>query len=251
MYDCVLLFDITGCFPNACGPDGGGQRHVRPRKRRGAREFEAVKQIHTFCSIAILNYSKKKRNYSLFYCNDRFLAFSTINCYKRTIFKPFILETMGAIGKLRGGAAAGAVALTTLFAVPACAQDAPEATPVSYTGSTEVSAAAASTATLIEAEVPRRDAFRASTEQIVYHVGPGIRGVEDDVVGLRNLGYQVTAFYGGEPGQVECFIDRMPCGEYDQATVFDGTMSGTAAVLYNQRLGEPTARRTSVAALNR
>lgn len=104
---------------------------------------------------------------------------------------------------------------------------------------------------LIGESVSRRDAFRASTDQIIYHVGEGMRGIEAQVLSLQNDGYRISAFYGGKPGQVECFVARLPCGEYNQDQVFDATMSGTASILYDERIGEPSTQPTSVAALNR
>lgn len=179
-----------------------------------------------------------------------FLAYLRNQCYGLRKLNYVLAFDMSVFGKLTAGFS-GAVGALGLVTSPVIAQDSSKATPASYGDTAEVVAVSASTANLIENEVSRRDAYRASTEQIVYHVGSGVDGVEGDVVGLRNLGYRVTAYFGGEPGQVECFVDRMPCGEYDQATVFDGTMSGTAAVLYNQRIGEPQARGTDFAALNR
>jgi hypothetical protein len=158
---------------------------------------------------------------------------------------------MGAIARLRDGFT-GAVAATTLFAASACAaqDDTARATPVSF--NTEVAAnTEVEVENLIGPELSRRDAFRASTDQIVLHVGDGMRGIEAQVVSLQNDGYRVSAFHGSEPGQVECFVNNRRCGVYGQDQVFDATMSGTASIIYDERLGEPTRSSTSLASLNR
>ena len=129
MSDCVLYIDVIVFFINVRATQTKRDRELEAGKRRGFRECETVKQIHSFCSRQIAPYILYKSKY-------RILANSQYSCYKAPIFEPFSLFVMSAIGRLKTGFA-GAVAATALFAAPACAQqdtaNAAEPTPISFT----------------------------------------------------------------------------------------------------------------------
>lgn len=142
-----------------------------------------------------------------------------------------------------GGAAraigVGALATTVAFSTQAFADDAPKDGVTNHAPAQAVSMDMSATTNLIGDTVTRKEAFRASTDQIVLHVGDGVEGVEASVLSLKMSDYKVSAFYGGEFGKVDCFVARRRCGSYDQADIFDATMSGVASIAYDERLGAP------------
>jgi len=170
---------------------------------------------------------------------------------------------MSIAGRLKDGFGSAAfVGLVALMPIAACADDANQIAPATGDNAqiTRVAAntgdaptptpVAMSTGAVVSTqEITRKEAFRASTNQIVYHVGEGIVGMPAEVLSLQDDGYKVSAFLGGKPGEVECWVAKGRCGKYNQDKIFDGTMSGIASLMYDDRLGSPKLKQ--IAALSR
>ena len=78
----------------------------------------------------------------------------------------------------------------------------------------------------------RKQAYRASTNQIVLHYGEGIVDADLLAVVLTEDGYPAIALPGGSDGQVELFVGRGKFGFYDQRDLNRETLGGNAQTFY-------------------
>jgi len=87
-----------------------------------------------------------------------------------------------------------------------------------------------------EAQKPwtRKQAFRASTNQIVLHYGEGIEGIDIEIGALAKAGYPAIAVPGGSPGQVELFVARRKFGTYKQHYLDSGTLGGDGILFFDK-----------------
>lgn len=84
----------------------------------------------------------------------------------------------------------------------------------------------------------RKDAYRASTNQIVLHYGEGVTGANMEADSLSDEGYPAIAVPGGSPGQVELFVGRGKFGKYSQSDLDSGTLGGSAMNFYDRKIGK-------------
>lgn len=93
-------------------------------------------------------------------------------------------------------------------------------------------------ASLIETQktYSRKEAYRASENQIVLHYGKGVNRVEHIKAILNGKGYPAVTYEGGAKGQVELFIHRGIIGKYDQGGVDNGELGSDAMTFYNKRV---------------
>ena len=83
----------------------------------------------------------------------------------------------------------------------------------------------------------RKEAYRASTNQIVLHYGAGMKGVGQIEEILNERGYPTAAYAGGPDGQIQLFVGRGIFGLYDQDDLDNGALGGDAIMLYQERVG--------------
>ena len=83
----------------------------------------------------------------------------------------------------------------------------------------------------------RKDAYRASTNQIVLHYGDEIWGLGPLVDVLNERGYPTIAIPGGKKENVEVFIGRGKFGNYNQDDIGSGTLGSNAIDFYDRKLG--------------
>jgi hypothetical protein len=78
-----------------------------------------------------------------------------------------------------------------------------------------------------------RDAYRASTCRVILHYGEGLQSAGLIAQILReDDGIDAHALAGGEPGQVELFLDRGSFGFYSQRQLNRGELASDAASFF-------------------
>ena len=83
----------------------------------------------------------------------------------------------------------------------------------------------------------RKEAYRASTSQIVLHYGAGMKRVQNIEDVLNGMGYPTAAYAGGPDGQIQLFVGRGIFGLYDQDDLDDGSLGDDAIVIFQERIG--------------
>jgi hypothetical protein len=82
-----------------------------------------------------------------------------------------------------------------------------------------------------------RDAYRASTCRVILHYGEGLQSAGLIAQILReDDGIEAHALAGGEPGQVELFLDRGSFGFYSQRQLNRGELASDAASFFVRQM---------------
>lgn len=81
-----------------------------------------------------------------------------------------------------------------------------------------------------------KDAYRASTSQIVLHYGEEMLAVDLLAKDFTERGCPAVALPGGPKGQVEMFIGRGKFGTYNQRDIDRGNLGGDAVIFYEYRI---------------
>ena len=90
-----------------------------------------------------------------------------------------------------------------------------------------------------------KEAYRASTNQIVLHYREGIHA-DWVVAALVQKGYPAIAVPGGSPGQVELFVGRGKFGKYSQNDLDNGRLGGSAMNFYDRKIGKDSSPKSEL-----
>jgi len=80
----------------------------------------------------------------------------------------------------------------------------------------------------------RKAAYRASTNQIVFHYGEGLELVDILAEGLTEQGYPAIAVPGGPKGKVEMFVGRKMPGKYTEDDLAGGDLGDDASTFFDK-----------------